>query len=263
MASRTRRSARAVDHARGDRAERAGEHDDNDRGVQRVGEIVDDTKDVPFESGDADVPCEQGGGRDEHRTDGGAHHIAGMSFAGSARRHGGMFPRTDGSFAFHVVRQVADQSWGEDPLGESPAVGDLFESVVIFAGQDRVQALSGDLQDGEAAARRRGRAVDRYRHVGDLVEGSWGSVVVDDDVVVVGSGLGRPSQTSGVTGRAELGMFEQCGDTVEVAAVEQRCVPVNQRDDLVTLAHRTRIGTAAQPRTLPECTRRQPASSMS
>ena len=69
-----------------------------------------------------------------------------------------------------------------------------------------------------------------------------------------------------MAGRAELGVLEQRRDTVEVARVEPERVLVDQRRDLVgdrVIGTDRRIGTVAQPRTLPECTRVQPASSIS
>ena len=107
--------------------------------------------------------------------------------------------------------------------------------------------------------------VDLHRHVRDLVQRLRRAVVVDDHAVVVRARLGGAAQPAVVAGRAELGVLEQRGDTVEVAGVEQERVLVDQRGDLVVdrSSATGRIGTVAQPRTLPECTRVQPASSIS
>ena len=69
--------------------------------------------------------------------------------------------------------------------------------------------------------------------------------------------------------RSELGVLEQRGDSVEVAGVEPERVLVKEGGDRVDVragvAHGLpgRIGIEAQPRTLPECTRVQLASSIS
>ena len=68
----------------------------------------------------------------------------------------------------HVRGQVAEQPGVEDALGEAPCTFYPFEAVVILTGQDRVQALAGHLEHGEAAAGRGVRAVDLHRHVRDL-----------------------------------------------------------------------------------------------
>ena len=66
-----------------------------------------------------------------------------------------------------------------------------------------------------------------------------------------------------MTRRPQLGVLEQRGDTVEITGVEAERVLVDQVGDLGDRGHHvTRIGTVAHPRTLPECTRVQPASSI-
>ena len=54
----------------------------------------------------------------------------------------------------HVAGHVAEQAGVEDALGEPPRAVDALEPVVVLAGQDRVQPLTGDLEHREAAARR-------------------------------------------------------------------------------------------------------------
>ena len=83
---------------------------------------------------------------------------------------------------------VAEQAGVEDALGESPRVVDAFESVVVLAGQDRVQALPGDLEHRKVTAARRVGTVDPNAHIRDLVQGLRGPVVEDVDVVIEGAG---------------------------------------------------------------------------
>ena len=145
-----------------------------------------------------------------------------------------------------------------------------FEAVVILPGEDRVEALPGDLQHGEAAARGCLLAVDANRHVGDLVQRLRSAVVVHDHVVVDRPGFRGAAIAAVVPRRSELGVLEQRGDAVEVAGVDPERVFVDQRGDLVditrTAAHAAapaRIGIEAHPRTLPECTRVHRDSSIS
>ena len=115
----------------------------------------------------------------------------------------------------------------------------------------------------------RGRTVDPHRHVRDLVQGLRRAVVVDDHVVVGRAGLGRASLAAVVPGRPELGVLEERGHAVEVAA--RRGGTRTRGSSAVissVIAHRRsrdpgESERVAQPRTLPECTRVQPASSIS
>src|SRR4051812_13683822 len=167
----------------------------------------------------------------------------------------------------HVSGHVAEQAGVEDAFREPPRAVDALEPVVVLAGQDGVQALTGDLEHGKAAPG--GCVVIPYpdRHVRDLVLGAGRAVLVDHDAVVDRAGLAGAAPAAVVAGRADLGVLEQRGDAVEVAGVETERVLVDQRLDLVPIvggaAHAcVRIGTDAQPRTLPEGTRVQPASSI-
>ena len=51
------------------------------------------------------------------------------------------------SRALHVTRQIAEEARVEDPLGEPPRAVDTFETVVVLAGQDRMQTLAGEYHD--------------------------------------------------------------------------------------------------------------------
>ena len=67
------------------------------------------------------------------------------------------------------------------------------------------------------------------------------AVVVEDHRVVQRAGLGRAAQHPIVARRTQLGVREQRGDTVEIAAVEAERVLVDERGDRVDVA-RARLG---------------------
>ncbi len=137
--------------------------------------------------------------------------------------------------------QVADEQWANDALREPPRPVDAFERVLILPAQDRVQALGRHLQHREVGARISAVAVDPHRHIGDLVHGARGAVLVQDDGFVDRANLVSATEHPLVTSRAEVSMFEQRGDAVEIPGIETEGILMDERGDVVDIAHARRL----------------------